>query len=186
MSLFGLTETDGILVLPGPHAKWVTMEAGRITAITTYMSGEILNLLKKDSLVSRLIPATYEAARNPFAVASRRRLNKRPARPHPRPRLFSAQPGPVRPSGARRDRRLPGRPDDRRGNLRGAGQDKPKKINVVGHVALAEGYKMALEIFGAGANLVTPDIAAGFRRVASRQGDRSRAIEGAKAASGEM
>jgi 2-dehydro-3-deoxygalactonokinase len=66
------------------------------------------------------------------------------------------------------------------------GQDKPKKINVVGHVALAEGYKVALEIFGAGANLVTPDIAAGFRRVASRHGDRSRAIEGAKAASGEM
>ena len=60
MSLFGLTETDGLFVLPGPHAKWVRIQDGRIIGITTYMSGEILNLLKKDSLVSRLIPETYE------------------------------------------------------------------------------------------------------------------------------
>ncbi|CDZ47168.1 2-dehydro-3-deoxygalactonokinase [Neorhizobium galegae] len=66
------------------------------------------------------------------------------------------------------------------------GQDKPRKINIVGHAALAGRYETALEIFVAQTNLVMPDIGAGFRRVASRQGDTSRAIEGAKSASGEM
>lgn len=187
MSLFGLTETDGIFVLPGPHAKWVTMEGGRITAITTYMSGEILNLLKKDSLVSRLIPATYEENPEAFrrGVQTAYEENTLPGRILAR--IFSAR------SLVLFDRLAPEEIADYLAGLmiggeisEALGADRSKKINIVGHAAIAGRYKTAIELFGGQANLVTPDIAAGFRRVASRHGDRSRAIEGAKAASGEM
>ncbi len=187
MSLFGLKETDGIFVLPGPHAKWVAMEGGRITAITTYMSGEILNLLKRDLLVSRLIPATYDERPEAFrrGVQTAYEENTLPGRILAR--VFSAR------SLVLFDRLAPEEiADYLAGLMIGAeisealGADRSKKINLVGHSALAERYKTALELFGGQANLVTPDIAAGFRRVASRQGVRSQAIEGSKAASGEM
>ncbi|MDR6818186.1 2-dehydro-3-deoxygalactonokinase [Neorhizobium sp. 2083] len=187
MSLFGLTETNGIFVLPGPHAKWVTMEGGRITAITTYMSGEILNLLKKDSLVSRLIPATYEENPEAFrrGVQTAHEENTLPGRILAR--IFSAR------SLVLFDRLAPEEIADYLAGLmiggeisEALGADRSKKIDIVGHAAIAGRYKTAIELFGGQANLVTPDIAAGFRRVASRQGDGSRAIEGAKAASGEM
>jgi 2-dehydro-3-deoxygalactonokinase len=56
LSILGIDDADGLHVLPGPHAKWIRMVEGRISAITTYMSGEISHLLERDSLVSRLIP----------------------------------------------------------------------------------------------------------------------------------
>lgn len=60
LSLLGAdAPTDGVFILPGAHTKWVRKEAGQIVAITTYLSGEILNLLKKDSIISRLMPAEY-------------------------------------------------------------------------------------------------------------------------------
>lgn len=60
LSLLGAdAPADGVFILPGAHTKWVRKQAGKITAITTYLSGEILNLLKKDSIISRLMPAEY-------------------------------------------------------------------------------------------------------------------------------
>lgn len=60
LSLLGTdAPADGLFILPGAHTKWVRKEAGRIAAITTYLSGEILSLLKKDSIISRLMPADY-------------------------------------------------------------------------------------------------------------------------------
>lgn len=44
-------------VMPGPHTKYVAVEAGRITRLGTYMGGEAAKLLSRDSLISRLIPA---------------------------------------------------------------------------------------------------------------------------------
>lgn len=56
-----LTAGDGmasaVVVLPGAHTKYVGIADGRIIGLATYMGGEIANLLRKDSLVSRLIPA---------------------------------------------------------------------------------------------------------------------------------
>jgi 2-dehydro-3-deoxygalactonokinase len=185
MSLFGLTETDGMFVLPGPHAKWVTMEGGGITAITTYMSGEILNLLKRDSLVSRLIPSTYEERPEAFRRGVQTAYEQGTLPGRILARVFSAR------SLVLFDRLASEEiADYLAGLMIGAeisealGQGKSKKINIVGHAALAERYKTAIELFGGEAKLVTPDVAAGFRRVASRQGDAPRAIEGTKAASG--
>jgi len=56
-----------LVILPGAHSKWVRTDGRQIVDLTTYMSGEILNLLRKDSLVSRLIPAGYTPNEHAFA-----------------------------------------------------------------------------------------------------------------------
>ncbi len=48
---------SAVVVLPGAHTKYVSTAGGQIIGLATYMGGEIANLLRKDSLVSRLIPA---------------------------------------------------------------------------------------------------------------------------------
>ncbi|KFC69531.1 2-dehydro-3-deoxygalactonokinase [Devosia sp. LC5] len=47
---------SAVVILPGAHTKYVAIKDGRITGLATYMGGEIANLLRKDSLVGRLIP----------------------------------------------------------------------------------------------------------------------------------
>lgn len=57
IKLFGLGEGfSGVAILPGRHAKWVRMEAGRIIGFATFLSGEIAVLLCRDSILSRLAP----------------------------------------------------------------------------------------------------------------------------------
>lgn len=170
MSLFGLSETDGIFALPGPHAKWVTMEGGRITAITTYMSGEILTLLKKNSLVSRLIPATYEE----HPAAFRRGVETADNKDAPGrilARIFSAR------SLVLFDRLTPQEiPDYLEGLLIGAeilealAKEKTSNIQVVGHSAVSERYRTAILQLGAESKIVLPNIAAGFARTANARG----------------
>lgn len=53
----GQDMASAVVVLPGAHTKYVTIADGRIVGLATYMGGEISNLLRKDSPVSRLIPA---------------------------------------------------------------------------------------------------------------------------------
>jgi 2-dehydro-3-deoxygalactonokinase len=48
-------KTDGIFILPGTHAKWVRVEAGRIVAFRTYMTGEIFGSLRKSGTLSQLM-----------------------------------------------------------------------------------------------------------------------------------
>ncbi|WP_117190314.1 2-dehydro-3-deoxygalactonokinase [Rhizobium terrae] len=166
MSLFGLERTDGLFVLPGPHAKWVTMEGGRITGITTYMSGEILNLLKKDSLVSRLIPATYEERPDAFrrGVQTAYEDDSLPGRILAR--IFSAR------SLVLFDQLKPEEISDYLAGLMiGAEIAEAFKtagtniIHVIGHNPLASRYKAAIGLAGVEALLVTPAIDAGFNRV---------------------
>ncbi|MBW6425148.1 2-dehydro-3-deoxygalactonokinase [Rhizobium sp. XQZ8] len=166
MSLFGLKQTDGLFVLPGPHAKWVTMDNGCITGITTYMSGEILNLLKKDSLVSRLIPSAYKERPDAFrrGVETAYQQDALPGRILAR--IFSARSLVL-------FNQLP--PDDITDYLAGLmigaeiaealGDDKSRDINILGHTALAEKYKLALDLAGARITLSSPSIEKGFARV---------------------
>jgi 2-dehydro-3-deoxygalactonokinase len=51
-----LDRQDGLLVLPGTHSKWVTVQAGRITQFTTAMTGEFYALLRQHSLLARSLP----------------------------------------------------------------------------------------------------------------------------------
>lgn len=54
LSLLGRTE--GILVLPGTHSKWVRVEGGRIQAFSTFMTGEFYALLRQHSILARTLP----------------------------------------------------------------------------------------------------------------------------------
>ncbi|HEX9447618.1 MAG TPA: 2-dehydro-3-deoxygalactonokinase, partial [Dongiaceae bacterium] len=54
-ALLQSTAEDGIFILPGTHAKWVRVEAGRIVSFRTYMTGEIFGLLRKSGTLSQLM-----------------------------------------------------------------------------------------------------------------------------------
>ena len=45
-----------LVVVPGRHSKWIRMEGERILHFGTFLSGEVLALVRRDSIVSRLIP----------------------------------------------------------------------------------------------------------------------------------
>jgi 2-dehydro-3-deoxygalactonokinase len=45
-----------VLCLPGTHSKWATVAAGRIVDFRTYMTGELYALLRRHSILGRLMP----------------------------------------------------------------------------------------------------------------------------------
>jgi 2-dehydro-3-deoxygalactonokinase len=61
-----------LVVLPGTHSKWVEVEDGRITRFFTYMTGELFAVLRKHSILGRLMPdakpADAAAASEGFAA----------------------------------------------------------------------------------------------------------------------
>lgn len=54
--------TDGLFCLPGTHSKWVTIEAGQITSLSTFMTGEMYDLMSKHSILSPLIDPAADSA----------------------------------------------------------------------------------------------------------------------------
>lgn len=46
--------TNGLFVLPGTHSKWVRVEAGRLAAFRTCMTGEVFGLMMAHSILGRL------------------------------------------------------------------------------------------------------------------------------------
>ncbi|MDP1741656.1 MAG: 2-dehydro-3-deoxygalactonokinase [Polaromonas sp.] len=47
---------DALLVLPGTHSKWVTVQAGKIRSFSTFMTGEFYALLRQHSILARTLP----------------------------------------------------------------------------------------------------------------------------------
>jgi 2-dehydro-3-deoxygalactonokinase len=60
IKVFGALDLLGVdravIVLPGTHSKWATVEAGRIASFSTVMSGEFYALLRQHSILSRTLP----------------------------------------------------------------------------------------------------------------------------------
>ena len=52
---------DASIVLPGTHSKWVTVQDGRITHFSTWMTGEFYALLRQHSILARTLPADATA-----------------------------------------------------------------------------------------------------------------------------
>lgn len=46
---------SGLYVLPGTHSKWAVCEAGRILSFATYMTGEVFDVLRRHSILGRLM-----------------------------------------------------------------------------------------------------------------------------------
>lgn len=44
-----------LIITPGTHSKWATLEGGRITDFSTYMTGELFAVLKTHSILGRLM-----------------------------------------------------------------------------------------------------------------------------------
>jgi 2-dehydro-3-deoxygalactonokinase len=55
LHLLGLR--DALLVLPGTHSKWVQVHGGHIESFATLMTGEFYALLRRDSILARMMPA---------------------------------------------------------------------------------------------------------------------------------
>ncbi len=54
LDLLGLHSAT--LVLPGTHSKWVTVRDARIQDFSTFMTGEVYNLLRQHSILARMLP----------------------------------------------------------------------------------------------------------------------------------
>jgi 2-dehydro-3-deoxygalactonokinase len=46
---------DGRLVLPGTHSKWAEVRDGRIAGFATYMTGEVFDVMRRHSILGRLM-----------------------------------------------------------------------------------------------------------------------------------
>lgn len=59
IQVFGASTPDenALIVLPGTHSKWVSVEHGAITRFSTFLTGEMFALLRQHSIIGRLIPA---------------------------------------------------------------------------------------------------------------------------------
>jgi 2-dehydro-3-deoxygalactonokinase len=53
---------NGLVVLPGTHSKWVKMEDGKITDFRTYLTGEIFELLRNHSTLSKATESSVNLA----------------------------------------------------------------------------------------------------------------------------
>jgi 2-dehydro-3-deoxygalactonokinase len=51
----GTRISDGVVVLPGTHSKWVRLERGRIASFATFMTGEVFAVLTQHSILGRLM-----------------------------------------------------------------------------------------------------------------------------------
>lgn len=49
---------EGVLCLPGTHTKWVRISAGEIVQFTTFMTGEMFNLLSTQSVLRHSLDGT--------------------------------------------------------------------------------------------------------------------------------
>ena len=54
--IFGVARKgDGVFVLPGTHSKWARVEGGVITGFSSYMTGEMFQVLKSHSILGALM-----------------------------------------------------------------------------------------------------------------------------------
>ncbi len=53
---------EATLVLPGTHSKWASVSNRRIEDFTTYMTGEVYQLLRQHSILSRTLAPAQDAA----------------------------------------------------------------------------------------------------------------------------
>jgi 2-dehydro-3-deoxygalactonokinase len=58
----GLVPDDGLICHPGTHAKWISMESGRIAGFRTMMTGEMFALLRDHSILSGQLQGDAETS----------------------------------------------------------------------------------------------------------------------------
>jgi len=61
LHLLGPDAADGCYVLPGTHSKWVRLQAGRISELRTYLTGELFALLRQHGTLASAMQSTDAA-----------------------------------------------------------------------------------------------------------------------------
>ncbi|GBD49239.1 2-dehydro-3-deoxygalactonokinase [Methylopila sp. Yamaguchi] len=55
--------SDAVFVLPGTHSKWARVVGGRIVGFHTFMTGELYGVLRRHSILGRLMPEEGDETR---------------------------------------------------------------------------------------------------------------------------
>ncbi len=59
LQIFGALEalglTDALVCLPGTHSKWCIVKQGQITSLTSFMTGEMFALIRRQSMIGTLL-----------------------------------------------------------------------------------------------------------------------------------
>lgn len=160
-------EEDGVAVLPGTHSKWVRVERGRITGFRTFMTGEVFAVMRRHSILGRLIPEGEDEAREAAFLAGVRQAASTTS-PGLLGDLFSARSGVLLEAFAHDEiaERLSGLiiGHEVRGAAALGWTGQP--VRLIGDAALCRRYAAALSAFGVGVDLAAEDAAVeGFRRL---------------------
>ncbi len=150
-----------LVCLPGTHSKWVNVRNGRIQRIATAMTGEVYAVLRKHSILGRLMPAE-DGRFDAFAFeAGLHRSGEEGGLLH---HLFG-----VRTAGLFRQVAEPALPSYLSGllighELRGCGvftqRPRPAQVHLVGNDRLLGAYAHALTALGIGVQRHPEDLAA--------------------------
>lgn len=69
------SQNDGLYLLPGTHSKWAQVNGQSITSFKTFMTGELFSMLKKHSILAKLIDQE-KPSDDAFAKGVKWRLKK--------------------------------------------------------------------------------------------------------------
>lgn len=166
--ILGTGITDGFICLPGTHSKWAQVEGGRIVRFVTFMTGEVFALLRRNSILGRLmVDAPHDA---PAFARGLVRSRSAGGMLH---QLFT-----VRTAGLLEGLTREAAPSFLSGLLIGHEINAvkellaPKSATVVGAGALAQNYAIAMNVVGIEAEFQPGEDAAarGLHLVAARAG----------------
>ncbi|MGS1097667.1 2-dehydro-3-deoxygalactonokinase [Aquamicrobium terrae] len=70
------THPDGLVCMPGTHCKWVSLEGGHVTGISSFMTGEVFAVLGQHSILQHALEpqARFDADHPTFRAAAGRAL----------------------------------------------------------------------------------------------------------------
>ncbi|WP_336274420.1 2-dehydro-3-deoxygalactonokinase [Vreelandella indica] len=152
---------SGLACLPGTHAKWATLESGTVTQFTTYLTGELYQLLANQSVLKHSVSSPSAASNDLNDPTYREAFTSAVRETNEAPELFSSRLFGLRAQDLL-DGRLPA--GDTRGavlaarlsglaiglELAGACRECPtdKPIMLIGNQALSQRYTLALNAIG--------------------------------------
>ena len=166
-------ETDGLLILPGTHSKWVVVKGGQIDSIFTFMTGEMFALLRDHSTIGRLISATSPDTSDEWAFLAGVVMARDSLFPSPLCDIFGLRAGALLGKFPERDviGRLSGLligQELRTGFDKLADIRDQQPVRIVGAPSLSVRYRQALTAFGVVAIEGPPDATVdGVLRVAA-------------------
>lgn len=155
------TDFTGLACLPGTHAKWASLEAGAVSGFSTYLTGELYQLLANQSVLKHSVLSPSAARDDLNDSACREAFIEAVSEINAAPETFSSRLFGLRaqdlldgrlPTGDTRGAVLAARLSglaiglELAGACHGCPTDKP--ITLIGNQALSQRYTLALNAIG--------------------------------------